>query len=82
MAGAPSTFEAWAFSTLREGLSAAAGELDALLLAQACKSLSRVEQAHEALARDGLVATDAGGRPVPHPAVKIATSSPALRSGN
>lgn len=74
MAGPPSAFEAWAFTTLRAGLSAAAGELDALLLAGACQSLSRVQQAHAALARDGLVVTDADGRPVPHPGVKVAST--------
>ena len=80
MAGEPSSFELYAFTTLRGGLSAAAGALDALLLAQACRSLARAHQAHELLAREGLVVADNEGNVLPHPAVKIGTAFAGLAS--
>jgi hypothetical protein len=80
MAGVPSSFELYAFATLRGGLSAAAGALDALLLAQACRSLARAHQAHELLAREGLVVADNEGNVLPHPAVKIGTAFAGLAS--
>jgi Phage terminase, small subunit len=74
MAGEASSYERYCFTVLRDGLSASSGELDALLLAQACRALARAQQAHEALARDGLVVTDTDGVLGPHPAVKIAST--------
>jgi hypothetical protein len=58
------------FDELRVGLSAAAGTLDAVHLAEAVRNLGLVRDARERLALEGLTVTGEAGL-IPHPLIRV-----------
>ena len=68
--GVPAPYERMMFEELKVGLSAAAGQLDAVHLAEACRNLALVHAARERLQLEGLTVKGENGT-APHPLVRV-----------